>query len=238
MGKRIANETFLVLVVMLCVLPVVLIFLTAFKPDGEIIHFRGLLPEHWTLFNFRQILTEPEEIPIFRWLGNSLLISGSITVLVLVVDSMAAYALARLNLPGGRGIFATIIATLIVPGQILLVPIYLNLSKLHWIDTPLALIVPAGARRVRGFLIAPIFQSRSEGIGRSRGIGWLLAIGNLLAHHAPPLPPCAWRHWLSLHLSGRGMTFSARWFFSIRSIVIRCRLGWRCFRAAMRRNMG
>jgi multiple sugar transport system permease protein len=158
LGKRITNEIFLLLVCVLCVLPVLLIFLTAFKPDSEIIHFRGLLPEHWTLLNFKQILTEPEEIPIFRWLGNSLLISGSITLLVLVVDSMAAYALARLNVPGGPWIFATILATLMVPGQILLVPIYLILSKLHWIDTPLALIIPAGAGAFGVFLLHQFFK--------------------------------------------------------------------------------
>src|SRR5262249_54433965 len=50
---------------LLFVFPVLLIFITSLKPDAEIVHFRGLLPEHATLANFREILQNPEEIPIF-----------------------------------------------------------------------------------------------------------------------------------------------------------------------------
>jgi multiple sugar transport system permease protein len=146
-------EIIVLLAAVICVLPVVLIFITAFKPDSEIIHFSGFLPHQWTLANFREVLGRPEEIPIFRWLFNSVFISSSITLLVLTIDSMAAFALARLNLPGGNWIFALILATLMVPGQILLVPVYLILTRLHWIDTPWALIVPAGAGAFGVFLL-------------------------------------------------------------------------------------
>lgn len=138
-------------------LPVALILLTAFKPDSEIIHFNSLLPQHATLANFRQILGSPEEIPIFRWFANSLFISASVALLVLAVDSLAAYALARLNLPGRRWLFALIVATLMVPGQILLVPVYLILNRLGWLDTPFALIVPAGAGAFGVFLLHQFF---------------------------------------------------------------------------------
>src|SRR5439155_24822862 len=106
-----------------------------------------------------EILSRPEEIAFFCWLGNSFLISSSVTVLVLTVDSLAAYALARLPLPGGKWIFSIIIATLMVPGQILLVPVYLILNRLHWLDTPLALIVPAGAGAFGVFLLHQFFKS-------------------------------------------------------------------------------
>jgi multiple sugar transport system permease protein len=141
-----------------CVVPVALIFLTAFKGDNEIVHFRGLLPQDWTLANFREILGRPEEIPIFRWLGNSIFISSSVTLLVLTVDSLAAYALARLNLPGRRWFFSLIVATMMVPGQILLVPLYLLLNKLGWLDTPAALIIPAGAGAFGVFLLHQFFK--------------------------------------------------------------------------------
>ncbi|HWB55145.1 MAG TPA: carbohydrate ABC transporter permease [Tepidisphaeraceae bacterium] len=156
--KRLANEIFILFVCLLCIAPVLLIFITAFKPDAEIIHFYSLLPRHWTFENFRQIFTESEEIPIFRWLGNSCLISGSVTLLILTVDSLAAYALCRLDLPGRRWIFAIILATLMVPGQVLLVPVYLILNSLHWLDTPLALIIPAGAGAFGVFLLHQFFK--------------------------------------------------------------------------------
>jgi len=141
----------------LYLLPVALIFITSFKPDSEILHFDSLFPKHWTLDNFREILGSSEEIPIFRWLFNSIFISSSVTFLVLFVDSLAAYALARLELPGKKTTFALIIGTMMIPGQILLVPVYLILNKLGWIDTPFALIIPAGAGAFGVFLLRQFF---------------------------------------------------------------------------------
>jgi len=138
-------------------LPVVLIFLTAFKPDSEIIHFYGIFPRSWTLENFREILGNPEEIPIFRWFLNSVFISFMVTTLVLLVDSLAAYGLARLHLPGKKWAFTMIVATLMIPGQIFLVPVYLILNRLGWLDTPLAIIIPAGAGAFGVFLLHQFF---------------------------------------------------------------------------------
>jgi len=141
----------------LAVLPVALILVTSFKPDSEIIQFGRLLPVRWTLENYREILGNPEEIPIATWFCNSVFISSMVTLLVLAVDSMAAYGLSRLNLPGGRVVFTCIVATLMVPGQIMLVPVYLILNSLGWLDTPLALIVPAGAGAFGVFLLHQFF---------------------------------------------------------------------------------
>lgn len=151
-------ELLLLLFAILFVTPVVLVFITAFKPDAEIIRFQGLLPQQWTTENFDHVLGSPEEIPIFRWLFNSIFISSMVTLLVLTVSSLAAYGLARLRLPGGRYMFALIVATLMVPGQILLVPVYLILNTLGWLDTPLALIVPAGASAFGVFLLHQFFK--------------------------------------------------------------------------------
>jgi multiple sugar transport system permease protein len=142
---------------LIIVMPVVLIFLTAFKPDAEIVKFASLLPQQWTTENFHEILGSPEEIPILRWLLNSMFISSCVTLLILTVHSMAAYALARLNLPGRRVMFSIIVATLMVPGQIFLVPVYLMLNKIGWLDTPWALIIPAGAGAFGVFLLHQFF---------------------------------------------------------------------------------
>jgi multiple sugar transport system permease protein len=154
---RLIIELLVVLGALVCVLPVALILITSFKPDSEILQFEHLLPREWTLTNFREILGNPEEIPIWQWLFKSLFISSATTLLVLAVDSLAAYGLARLDLPGKRFVFFGIIATLMVPGQILLVPVYLILNKLGWLDTPLALIIPAGAGAFGVFLLHQFF---------------------------------------------------------------------------------
>jgi multiple sugar transport system permease protein len=160
--RRVGIELLVALAATVFVLPVVLIYLTSLKPDAEIVKFESVLPKdpaRGFRENFRYVLDTPEEIPIFRWLGNSILISSSVTLLVLTVDSLAAYGLARLRLPGKKFVFALIIATLMVPGQILLVPVYLILNHLGWIDTPLALIVPAGAGAFGVFLLHQFFKA-------------------------------------------------------------------------------
>lgn len=141
----------------LMVLPVALIFLTSLKPDAEIIHFQSILPRNWTLGNFREMLDNAQEAPIFRWIFNSVVIASAVTGLILLVQSMAAYALARLELPGKKPVFALILATLMVPSQIFLVPLYLILNGLGWIDTPWALIIPAGAGAFGVFLLHQFF---------------------------------------------------------------------------------
>ncbi len=151
------NAVVMIVAGLLFAAPILLILITAFKPDSEIVKFAGILPHKATLHNFQEILGSPEEIPIFRWFGNSVLISSLVTLLVLTVDSLAAYGLARLNLPGKKWVFGLIVATLMVPGQILLVPVYLILNKLGWLDTPLALIVPAGAGAFGVFLLHQFF---------------------------------------------------------------------------------
>lgn len=143
---------------LLFALPVLLILVTALKPDAEIIHFDSLLPREPTLANFREILQNPEEIPIFRWLANSLFISTSVALLVVGVDALAAYAFARLDLPAKKWVFGVVLATLMVPGQILLVPLYLLLNRLGWLDTPLAVIVPAGGGAFGVFLLHQFFR--------------------------------------------------------------------------------
>jgi multiple sugar transport system permease protein len=142
---------------LLFALPIVILFLTAFKPDAEIVQFRSVLPQNATVGNFQEILGNPEEIPILRWFLNSVFISSCVTLLVLTVSSLAAFAFARLDLPGKKAVFALVVATLMVPGQVLLVPVYLLLNRLGWLDTPFALIIPAGAGAFGFFLLHQFF---------------------------------------------------------------------------------
>jgi multiple sugar transport system permease protein len=172
-----AIEVFVLIVAAIFVMPIILVFITSFKPEPEIIRFQGILPIQWTLENFREILGNPEEIPIFRWLLNSLFISSMVTLLVLTVSSMAAYALARLNLPGGRILFFLIIATLMVPPQILLVPVYLILNTLGWLDTPLALIIPAGAGAFGVFLLHQFFKGIPKDLEEAAAIDGCSKLG-------------------------------------------------------------
>lgn len=151
-------EVWIALAAVAFALPVLLIFVTAFKPDAEIVRFESLWPRQPTTENFRRVLGTPEEIPLLRWFLNSVGIAGATSLLVLTVSSLSAYAFARLELPGRRWVFPVVIGTLMVPGQILLVPVYLLLNRLQWLDTPLALVVPAAGGAFGFFLLHSFFE--------------------------------------------------------------------------------
>jgi multiple sugar transport system permease protein len=142
--------------------PLVWMLSTSLKSPGEIISGLGALrwwPHPATLINFRQVLANVEEFPVWRWTGNSLFIALAATALVVTVDALAAYAYSRLRWKGRDLMFGVLIATMLVPGQVLLIPSYLLIRELHWFDTYWALIVPAGANAFGVFLLRQFFQT-------------------------------------------------------------------------------
>ncbi|MEE9449167.1 MAG: carbohydrate ABC transporter permease, partial [Ignavibacteriaceae bacterium] len=83
-----------------------------------------------------------DKIPIGRALLNSILVASSVTAGVLIFGSMVGYALSRLEFKGRNLIFYIIIFTMTLPFQITLIPQYIIMVKLGWVDTYLALIIP------------------------------------------------------------------------------------------------
>jgi multiple sugar transport system permease protein len=121
--------------------PVIWLLLSSFKPQNQIFAYPpALLPSQPTLENFRILLTER---PFARWLLNSLIVASSVTVLSVVVHSMAGYALARLEFPGREVVFLAIMATYILPMHAIIIPRFLIVKQLGWLDTYQGLIIPA-----------------------------------------------------------------------------------------------
>jgi multiple sugar transport system permease protein len=83
-----------------------------------------------------------ERAPFGRALLNSVFVATTITLAVLVFGSMTAYAMARLNFRGRPALNAAVIAVLMVPGQLTLIPLYTLIVQLGWVDTYAALIIP------------------------------------------------------------------------------------------------
>lgn len=89
--------------------------------------------------NFQKVLERTE---FFRAMFNSLFISITTTALVLLFCTLAGYAFAKFDFPGKKILFVFVIATLFVPQQLSVLPNYLIMAKLKWIDTYQAIIVP------------------------------------------------------------------------------------------------
>lgn len=136
-------------------LPVIVIVLTAFKPAAEINAYPPtLLPGTWTLDNFAKIFSD---LPFGRLFLNSLVFAGGVTVFALVFDSLAAYALARIDFRGNRVVLIVIVASLMIPFQATLIPVYQLVAQLGWVNTFAGLIIPRAADAFGIFFLRQFF---------------------------------------------------------------------------------
>ena len=145
-------------------LPVILMAFTSFKPEAEVLNPDNVIPRVWTLENYARVLGWAEEAPFGRWLLNSFFISSTVTLLVVSLSSMAAYGITRLRAPGGGVFLGMVVASMMVPAQLFLVPLYLMLSRFHWLDTPMALIIPATAGGWGVFMLSQFMRAVPEAI--------------------------------------------------------------------------
>lgn len=144
---------------LLFISPLIYMVSTSFKTTGDAAATTPQwIPANPTLQAYESVLTT-EGTPVLRWLLNSLASATAQTLLVLVTASMAAYALARIDFRGKRWIFGLIIATLFVPPVILLIPNYLIVGRLGWLDTLLAVVVPGAAGAFGVFFLRQFFLS-------------------------------------------------------------------------------
>ncbi|MCU1556502.1 MAG: carbohydrate transporter permease [Microbacteriaceae bacterium] len=147
----------LVVAALFVVFPFVWMVLTSFKSQSEIFGDPGnLLPKALNFDNYVRVWTE---LPFARLFLNSIIFAGGVTVLSVFFDSLAAYALARLSFPGKTIAFFVVIATLMVPYQITLVPLFQTVFDLHWLNTYQGLIVPRATSAFGIFLLRQFFVS-------------------------------------------------------------------------------
>ncbi|QCS52527.1 carbohydrate ABC transporter permease [Priestia flexa] len=128
----------------------------SFKTLEEIVSgTMNFIPKDFTFENYKQIFIEQKLFP--RWLFNSLFIAIVGTALNLMFNSMAGYALARLSFPGKKSIFMMILAVLMIPGQVTMIPNFLILKELGWLNTYQGMIVPAMVNATFIFMMRQFF---------------------------------------------------------------------------------
>jgi multiple sugar transport system permease protein len=180
---------FLSVATLLFLAPLLWMVSTSLKSSSDIISGLGSmrwLPSPATLANYTYIMSRVEEFPIWRWTANSFLVSFGVTALVLVVATLAAYGYARLQWRGRDTVFGVLVATMLVPGQALLIPSYLIVRSLGWFDTYLALIVPAGASAFGVFLLRQFFVDIPKELEEAAVLDGCSALG-VLRHVILPL---------------------------------------------------
>ncbi len=117
-----------------------------------------LVPDEMTLQHYIDLFTRPG-IPMARWFFNSALVTLVSTVLVLLIDSLAAFGFSRLDIPFKQPLFLLVVAAMMIPFPTTLIPVYVFLQKLHWLDTYKALIIPPLAAPFGVFLLRQFFDT-------------------------------------------------------------------------------
>ncbi|MGD6872420.1 carbohydrate ABC transporter permease [Sutcliffiella horikoshii] len=146
----------LVLYAVITLVPFIWAVSSSFKTLEEIVSGTiNFIPKNFTFDNYKQIFLEQELFP--RWLLNSLIIGVAGTSLNLLFNSMAGYALARLSFPGRKTLFIIILAVLMIPAQVTMIPNYLILRELGWLNSYQGMIVPAMINATFIFMMRQFF---------------------------------------------------------------------------------
>ena len=166
------------------VLPFVWMLLTSLKgPQDPIFSVPPqFIPAHPTFDNYGKVL---DTLPILSFFRNSIVVALSVTLLSVLVTSLAAYPLAKMRFPGREAIFYLLLGTLIVPVQLTYIPSFiLAVNVFHYDDTLLALILPNLASAFNIFLMRQAFKAvpndlidaaRVDGAGEWR-IWWQILV--------------------------------------------------------------
>ncbi len=143
-------------------MPFILAALGTFKTDAEIIAFPPrLFPQQWLVENWPRVwntdLGNGGTFP--RWLFNTAFLSVTVAVLEVIFCSMAAYAFASMEFPGRDAVFNFMLATMMIPAAVTLIPAYVLMTKLHLINTFYSLILPAAVSAGGIFLLTQFFRA-------------------------------------------------------------------------------
>jgi multiple sugar transport system permease protein len=153
----IISHTFLIIFSLIVLFPFLWMLDTALKPDADVFLFPPTLipnPIQWQ--NFAAVWTY---LPFGRFIINSLIVAGIGTILVLITSSLAAYAFARLRFFGRETIFVAYLGTLIVPQAVLVIPEFLLIRYLGWVNSYQALILPGAFTAFGTFLLRQFFRT-------------------------------------------------------------------------------
>jgi multiple sugar transport system permease protein len=154
-GWRTIQYSALGLVAIAIAFPFIWMLLTSLKPESEIVRFPpSLWPDTYTFASYVDIWSR---IPFLLFFKNSIIFAAGVTLISLLLDSFAAYAFARLQFRGRNFLFILVLVALMIPIQVTMIPLFILLYKLGWINTWLGLIIPRATNAFGIFMLRQFF---------------------------------------------------------------------------------
>ena len=150
-GSRIVLHIVVIVIAVMAVFPFVWTIISSTHTNTQIFNLSvTFVPENNFIANFNSLA---EEWPIWRNLLNSILIAIIATGLVMLIDSMAAFGFTKYHFKFRDALFFVCLATMMIPTQVTMVPLFIQMTRLHWVNTPTAVIAPALASVFGVFLM-------------------------------------------------------------------------------------
>ena len=155
--RRVIVGMLLFVLLLIVLYPFIWMLITSFKYEQDIVAYPPqLLAERYTLEAYRSIWSR---IPFLTYYRNTLIFAGGVTLLSLLFDTMAGYAFARLRFKGRDTIFLIVLVTLMIPFQVVMIPLFAQLFHMGLINTLAGLLLPRATNAFGIFMMRQFFVS-------------------------------------------------------------------------------
>lgn len=170
-----------------CIYPFFFMLSSSFKPSGDVLSTPlQLIPKNFTLMNFDTLFNN-EFYDFFQWYGNTIIMTGLTLVLKFFIITITAYGFAKIRFPGRDGIFLVLLAALMIPSDIMIMPRYIIFKELHILNTMWSLILPAAVDVYFVFLLRQAFVAVPEALSEAARID---GCGHFTIYRRIILPLC------------------------------------------------
>ena len=160
-GGRVARILFwatLIVLAIIFIAPLLWMLVTSFKTAEDSTHIPlSWVPHPVDTSSYHTLMKSNSTTPVLRWFINSLIAGIANAILIVAVDAAAAYALARMQFAGKKIIFSGVVGTIFLPVFVFLIPNFLIMSKLGWLDSLWAIIVPSAGGAFGVFFLRQFF---------------------------------------------------------------------------------
>jgi multiple sugar transport system permease protein len=147
----------LIIAALIALVPFLYVISTSLKDTVALFKYPPeWIPAEPTLINFQSLL---QEYPFVRWTVNSFIVASAVTIVKVIIDSMAGYAFAKMSFPGKDALFLIVLMTLMVPFAATLIPLFIIVRDLHLTNTYLGLILPALASPIGIFMMRQFIET-------------------------------------------------------------------------------
>lgn len=160
--RNIAVAVIMLIILLSVLYPFVWLVISSFKYEADIIKYPpSLFSDTYT---FSQYIRVWDSIPLLKFLINTIIFACGVTIISILFDSMAGYAFGRMKFKGKKPLFVAVLVTMMVPFQVVMIPLYIEIYKFGLLDTYAGIILPRATSAFGIYLMRSFFVSLPKDI--------------------------------------------------------------------------